>query len=340
MRKIHAYIGAMTGTFLLTFSALSIAQEGEKGTSEQDGQPETSAVVSKVDLDRNSQPRMDPNIDLRKLPSDMDMLFPLSPEEKLRIRRRQMQDQEATYQPLRDVKPLRDLVQLSVNADRIPEVMVTPDYPTSVVFTDITGSPWPINYVAQTGSLAKVEQPSGTVNALAVFANNSAGRKSMSVYLKGMTLPVTLTVTGSSEEYHALKHVRINERGPNAPEQEAFIAGRSQSASSVNPMGRSNSDDEEGELDMILNKLAYKVTPDGFNKLKSSDPTVDAWIKEEEPSFLYIMTDYRMVSPAPRAGARSVTPLQDGVRIYIVPRINPVMALDKSGSRVYLSFKE
>jgi len=316
------------------------AQEPGNSSGQQQSDTQPKTVVSTVDLDRNSQPRMDPNIDLRTLPSDMDMLFPLSPEEKLQIRERQLRDQEATYQPLRDVEPLRDLVQLSVNADRIPEVMVTPDYPTSVVFTDITGSPWPINYIGQTGSLAQVEQPGGTENALVVFANNSAGRKSMSVFLKGMTLPVTLTIAGSSDKYHALKHVRINERGPNAPDQDILMSAGSQGANSFNPMGSRGDEEEDSKLDMVLNKLAYKVTPDGFAKLKASDPSVDAWIEEENPGFIYLMTDYRLVSPAPRAGARSVTPLQDGVRIYIVPRINPVMALDKTGSRVYLSFKE
>lgn len=322
---------------LMAANTTLFANEGStQAPAEQNSKPQ---VVSTVDLDRNSAPRLDPNIDLRKLPSDMDMLFPLSPREKLQIRERNLQDQEATYKPLRDVKPLRDLEQLSVNADRIPEVMVTPDYPTSVVFTDITGSPWPINYVGQTGSLAQIEQPAGTENALVVFANNSAGRKSMSVFLKGMTLPVTLTIAGNSDEYHALKHVRINERGPNAPDQDLMIASASQSAPNMNPMGR-NDDEDTDKLDRVLNKLAYKVTPDGFTKLKASDPSVDAWIEDEEPGFLYVMTDYRLVSPAPRAGARSVTPLQDGVRIYIVPRINPVMALNKEGSRVYLTFKE
>ncbi|MFB2351103.1 DotH/IcmK family type IV secretion protein, partial [Priestia megaterium] len=75
------------------------------------------------------------------------------------------------------------------NADTIPEVLVTPDYPTSIVFTDITGAPWPINYIGQTSSLAQVEQPSGTENAVVFYANNGAGRKSVSVFLKGMTLP-------------------------------------------------------------------------------------------------------------------------------------------------------
>lgn len=289
-------------------------------------------------LDDNTAPHLDRGIDLKSLPSDMDMLFPLSPEEKLEIRERQLRDQEATYRPLRNVEPKRELVRVSANADRIPEVMVTPDYPTSIVFTDITGAPWPINYIGQTNSLATIEQPTGTENSLVIYANNSAGRKSVSVFLEGLTLPVTMTITGDPDEYHALKHIRINERGPNAPSQEMLMASVSSSAPSLSPVG--DSDEAGTDLDMILNKLAYKVTPEGFRKLTASDPSVDAWIEEENPQYLYVMTDYRLVSPAPRAGARSVTPLHDNVRIYIIPRINPVMALNSEGSRVYLTFKE
>lgn len=288
------------------------------------------------DLDTNSDPILDEEIDLRTLPTDMEMLFPLTPDERLKIRKRQLADQEATYKPLRDVTPRRELVSISSNADTIPEVLVTPDYPTSIVFTDLTGAPWPINYIGQTDSLAVVEQPSGTDNAVVLYANNGAGKKSVSVFLEGLTLPVTLTVTGKSNEYHALKHIRINDRGPKAPET-SMSTSRANTAEGLSPIG----DDDSGKsLDIILNKLAYKVTPDGFKRLQTSDPNVDAWADENDPKFLYVMTHYTIVSPAPRAGARSVTPLQDGVRIYVLPRINPIMGLDETGQRVYLSFKE
>ncbi|WP_245820359.1 DotH/IcmK family type IV secretion protein [Marinobacter lutaoensis] len=300
---------------------------------------ENPAVVSEVNLYQNSEPNLDPNIDLRKLPSDMDYLFPLKPDEIRTIREAELEKQEATYQPLRSVKPIRDFLQISRNADQMPEIKVTPDYPSSVVFTDITGAPWPIAYVGQTGSLADVERPEGIENALVLYAKNPAGQKSISVYLEGITLPITLTVSGQSSEYHALKHIRINERGPNSPNEELLLAASSQSAPQLNPFG--NDEENSGDsLDEVLNKLAYKVTPDGFTKLKASDPSVDAWIEDSNPEYLYVMTDYRLVAPAPRAGGRSVLPLQDGVRIYIIPRINPVMVLDSDGSRVYLTFKE
>lgn len=287
-------------------------------------------------LNDNTAPELNAPVDLKSLPTDMEMLFPLTPEERLEIRKRQLKDQEATYKPLRNVTPKRELVSISANAERIPEVMVTPDYPTSIVFTDITGEPWPINYIGQTSSLAKVEQPTGTENAVVIYANNGAGKKSVSVFLKDMTLPVTLTIAGASDQYHALKHIRINERGPNAPSTDSLLSTRSNEALNLAPTG----EDDGRNMDAILNKLAYKVTPDGFKRLKTSDPAVDAWMDKEDSKYLYVMTPYTMVSPAPRAGARSVTPLQDGVRIYVLPRINPMMALDDQGQRIYLSFKE
>lgn len=269
-----------------------------------------------------------------ELPTNLDMLFPLSPEEQIEIRERQLENQEAVFKPLRDVRPIRDIQRISGNADQIPEVFVTPDYPTSIVFTDMTGAPWPINYIGQSASLATIEQPKGTKNSLVLQAKNSAGRKSIAVFLEGLSLPVTLTITGDDSQYHALKHIRITDTGPNA--NHSFGAGGGRSNRST----QSSAETSTGQnMDLILNKMAYKVTPEGFEKVEANDPRVDAWIDEEDPSTLYVMTDHTIVSPAPRSGARSVTPLQDNVKIYVLPRINPIMALNKQGERIYVSFE-
>lgn len=332
---------AYPGQCLLLVAAVLAMSVSARVSAQESAEPSTgNAAESNYDLNKNTAPNLRNPVDLRQLPSDMDLLFPLAPEEKVELRERNLEDEEATYRPLRDVKPLRELVQISGNADRIPEIKVTPDYPTSIVFTDITGAPWPINYIAQTNALAAIEQPSGTENSIVIFANNAAGRKSASIFLEGLTLPVTVTISGNPSEYHALKHIRITERGPNSQETDLLRAsGRSNDANNLNVMS-GDSDDNSGKLDRVLNRLAYKVTPEGFTRLKTSDPNVDAWIEDSEPRYMYLMTDYNVVAPAPRAGARSVTPLQDGVRIYIIPRINPVMALNSQGARVYLRFAE
>lgn len=288
-------------------------------------------------LETNTDPRVSQQtVDLTDLPTNMEMLFPLTPEERIKIRERQLEGQNATYKPLRDVKPVRELVSISGNADTIPEVFVTPDYPSAVVFTDMTGAPWPIQYIGQTGSLASVQQPEGSENSLVLLANNAAGRKSITVFLEGLTLPVTITVTGKNAKYHALKHIRITERGPNSSiEKLVASGGTSAPAPSLNPTG-----EDSANLDSVLNKIAYKVTPENFKKIRTSDNRVDAWINENNKKYLYLRTDYTVVSPAPRAGGRGVTPVQDDVRIYVLPRVNPVMVLDETGERHYLSFKE
>lgn len=329
MRLKSAFVATALATAM---SAGALANSGSERQPDAQAQEQHTAS-----LDRNTHPGVQASpIDLRALPSDMDFLFPLTPDERIRIRERQLDDQNATYQPLRSVEPLRDLVSISGNADTIPEVFVTPDYPSAVVFTDLTGAPWPIQYIGQTGSLATVLQPDGSDNSLVLMANNGAGRKSVSVFLEGLTLPVTLTVTGKNNEYHALKHIRITERGPNSSVERA-IASTSTAAPNLNPTG---ADDKSANLDDVLNKLAYKVTPPGYKKLRSSDSRVDGWINPADPKYMFVRTDYTVVSPAPRGGNRSVTPIQDNVRIYLLPRINPIMALDESGQRHYLTFKE
>lgn len=274
-------------------------------------------------------------IDLKNLPTDLENLFPITPKERVLIRERQLEDQNATYQPLRDVTPLRDMERMSRQAEKIPEVYVTPDYPTSIVFTDLMGNPWPIQFIGQTGSLAEVEQPEGSPSSLVLHAKNGAGRKSLAVYLQDMLIPVTITVVGANEKYHALKHIRIEERGP-VSETNAMSASSSPQRQAANTMQTASGK----SLDDVINKLAYKVTPDGFKKLKVSDPSVDAWIDVQDPESMYVMSDYTIVSPAPINGGRSVMALQNDLRVYVLPRINPVMALNKAGQRIYLSFQE
>ncbi|EAZ98168.1 DotH/IcmK family type IV secretion protein [Marinobacter sp. ELB17] len=277
-------------------------------------------------------------VDVSEMPSDLDFLFNLDPKERVLIRERQLIDQNATFQPLRDVEPLRSLVSISGSADSIPEVFVTPDYPSAVVFTDITGKPWPIQYIGQTGSLADVIQTEGSDNSLVLLANNGAGRKSISVFLKGLSLPITITVTGKNNEYHALKHIRITERGPNSVVEHSLSARSGMTAVDLDPLD--GSETVGTSLDNTLNQIAYNVTPEGYKKLKSSDRRVSAWIDKGNPKYMYLRTDYSVTAPAPVAGVRGVTPIQDNLRIYVLPRINPIMVLDEAGQRIYLSFKE
>src|SRR5690554_6294443 len=198
----------------------------------------------------------------------------------------------------------------------MPKVHVTPDYPSSVVFTDLTGAPWPIQHISQTGSLAAIEQPAGTDNVIVLHAEIAAGQKSISVFLEGTTLPITIIVDGSDRKYHALKHLRIDERGPRAQGLTATTGGRSNTS-------RFQQDSASGEsLDSVLNKLAYRVTPDGYTKLQASDRGTDAWVENDNPEVLYVMTGHTIMSPAPIGGSEAITPVQDNLRIYRIPRID------------------
>lgn len=270
------------------------------------------------------------------LPDDLQILFPLTPEERITTRKRQLEDQNATYMPLREVEPMRDMQRISGNGEFFPTVYVTPDYPSTIVFTDISGKPWPIRFIGQTSSLATIEQPTGTDNSLVLQAKNGAGRKSIAVFLQDLTLPVTITIDGENTRYHALKHIQITEHGPNS--DDTTIASQSSRRSIA--QGEETKTTTGRSMDVVLNRLAYDVTPEGFKKLKTSERAVDAWIDIEDPKSLYIKTRYTVVSPLPRNGGRSVTPLHDGLRISVLPRINPVMVLNEAGEKIYVQFME
>lgn len=278
-------------------------------------------------------------IDLANLPSDLERAFLLTPQEREATRKLERKDQNATYKPLNDVKPVKGVVRLNKSSSTIPTIKAVPNYPASVVFTDMTGQPWPIRHVAQTGSVAEVEEVSGSANSLVFYAKNHAGEKSVSVFLKGMELPITLTLKANEQEYHSVKNVQITERGPNSTVRSATTSSGSSNRSQ--DFGASQESSGEGEsLDGALNKMAYRVTPDGYKRVQVSDSKTEAWVKKNDPSQLYLLTPYTIASPAPVNGGDSIMPLGEGMRLYVLPRINPVMALNESGQRLYLKFQE
>ncbi|TBW57354.1 type IV secretion protein DotH [Marinobacter halodurans] len=319
-------------TLCLSLAAPSATYAAGDGANQPGGIPKAVA---------NNQSQGDEQSDLAELPEDLKPAFWLKPHEVVQTRERQLQEQNATYRPLRDVKAIQDISRIRPSSSRIPVINVVPDYPSSVVFTDMTGKSWPIRYLAQTASVATVKKVEGSDNALVFYAKNHAGEKSVSVYLKNLSMPITLRVKATEDKYHALKRIQILERGPNSQAlQLASNTGGRPRFQAQAEQGRSPQEQEGPSLDAILNKLAYRVTPDGFKKIQVSDPETEAWIDEGDASKLYLLTARTISSPAPISGADSVVPVGDGMRIYVLPRINPVMALNESGQRLYLTLKE
>lgn len=274
-------------------------------------------------------------VDLRSipyLPEEASILFMGDPKEIKAVREAQLREQAAKYQPLREVRPLSDLEVISGTGDKMPIVYVTPEYPTSVLFTDMTGQSWPIRYAGATDTLVEVEQPTGTDNALVLYARNIAGEKSITLFLEGLMTPVTLIVKGSDSQYHAVKNIRITENGPNVAKERLF----NQAPSAITKaQAATNTKTTE-----VLNKLAYVVTPEGFVKLRADRPGVDAWIDKEKPDQIYLRTKYTIAAPGPIGGGAGVTPLQGDVRLYVLPRINPILALNEQGERIYITLRE
>lgn len=348
-------VANLMAVLALVAPVMTAAQQQEQGQQQTQQLQQQQQQPSESDQQGSSgggdQNEDKPNpVDMKDLPEDLSQMFLLSPDERVKIRERQLQDQKANYRPLRDVESLRDMTRLDPSSADVPTVKVTPDFPSSIVFTDISGEPWPIRHLAQTGSVAEVERVDGSDNSLVFYANNHAGEKSVSVYLEGLNMPITLRIKGTDSEFHAVKSIQVTERGPKAQSAGKTGQGQGNQREDFEPAGAGGGNGEDGsdgassgdgsKLDEVINKMAYQVTPDGFDRIEISDDNSMAWIKENDPSKLYLLTDLTISAPAPVNGASSVVSVGEGRKVYVLPRVNPVMALDESGQRQYLKFKE
>mgnify|MGYP006429285205 CR=1 FL=1 len=273
--------------------------------------------------------------DANEVPNDLSDVFLLDPDERLQIRERQRQDQKANFKPLKDVEPVRDMLRLDFASARIATVFVVPEYPASVVFTDMTGQPWPIRDLAQTESVAQVQKVEGSTNSLVFYGKNYSGEKSVSVYLQGLSMPIVMKVRGTEDRYHAVKNIQIRERGPNSKDLQ-----RTNQAASSSEFDSKKDQKGQKSISQIVDKLAYRVTPEGFKRISVSDGVSDAWLDKSDESKLYLLTPHTISAPGPINGGRSIVPVGDGLRVYVLPRINPVVALNESGQRQYLQFSE
>lgn len=110
--------------------------------------------------------------------------------------------------------------------DATPVVRVAPGRPTYIVFEDITGAPWPLEYPPINHSGAKrfyvsgfTDKPFVTIQPLVTYGNGDIG-----VILKDLPVPVSLVLANvepSSADkvykYDSRVNIRIPRRGPLAP---------------------------------------------------------------------------------------------------------------------------
>ncbi|HEJ7047471.1 TPA: conjugal transfer protein TraN [Serratia marcescens] len=166
-----------------------------------------------------------PPLPLPALDYAQKQMAPLSPREvdSLRNTFDQLQRSESRS-PVTAVPRVSSLtVNLSPGAS-LPMLRALPNFPSSVSFTDETGAPWPIAAPPLNGNNAGFE-----VNyipdspAMSVQARRAYDTGSVTVYLKGLPVPVVIALTsgepdnaGRAQITDSSLNLRIPLRGPSA----------------------------------------------------------------------------------------------------------------------------
>jgi intracellular multiplication protein IcmK len=233
----------------------------------------------------------------------LDELMPASPEEIRELRERADSRERAMADPPPGAIRTRT-VSLSLEPGfRPPEVTLTPNLVTALVFLDSSGSPWPVSAsVLGSGELFSAEViADGARNRVVLSPAGSHGSSNLVLALEGHDIPLVIRIDTHSAAEAGGRNVdgliiyQIAGRGPNAaPELTSSPA-----APPVSP-----------ELYGILDG----IRPEGSTTLVS-DPPLDGTEFIRFGASLYVRTRHALVWPATRARVSGA----GGLTVYEAP---------------------
>ena len=205
-------------------------------------------------------------------------------------------------------KPKSGHVELTQQpGEEIPIVRLAPGVPTNLIFTDVTGAPWPIEYaVPGTNGQFEILMPSANTPTLQMrpIVPNAYG--GASIKLVGNPIPVSITVAAAQKIVDVRLDVVIMKKGPNA--QAPMVDTGSNAAM---------------PHDAVLTTFLYGIAPSGAKELKSTSRNVKAW---NFNGLLYVRSTVPLVSPNPIRQSRTV----DGTYAYVLPQV-PIINITSDG---------
>lgn len=210
-------------------------------------------------------------------------------------------------------------VNLSPGAS-LPLVRTAVDQPSSIVFMDSTGAPWPLGAPPFNGNnKGFFVQHIPDSDIVSVQALRQYDRGNITVYLKGLNVPVIVNITsgepdsgGNAQVIDSRLDLRIPRRGPNA---KALPAGE-------NKIGLYN-DLLQAFLDGIPPKEARRLKAKGV-------PDTEVW---EVGDDLYIRTRAEL-----RDSFEQTLASGDGTTLYKLP-VTPEAAFSVAGKTSYLTIE-
>lgn len=301
---------------LFLIAALPAAFGAESSpTQQQPAQPPNGAAQAAVQP-QSGLPPLPPLPDVGNMA--IEQKLPLTPDQIRQLRRRLDAVQRATAEaPHVPPKPRlgQVLVDLSPGATP-PVVRVAAGHGAVITFLDSTGSPWPVvaaeNAAKDSFSLAQAVPGSSTIS---LNAESNYGNGSMTVYLKDLPTPITLTMLSGQPVVDYRLDVRVPLPGPNAKPSPV----------PVKPI-------PDVSFDTRLADVLDGTPPASLKPLVIAGLQGQAW---RDGNQMFLRTRMTLLSPAPT----QVTSSQDGTKAYGMDW-TPVIVLSDDGKPVTLKVGE
>ncbi len=230
--------------------------------------------------------------------------LPLSPEQIKLLRKYYDISQQATAEtPNAPPTPISSSSSVSLEPGMVPPVVrLSAGFVTSLVFTDSTGSPWPIvSYTLGDPSTYNIQwnQRSNTmfIQSLSLYNHGN-----LAVTLQGNTTPVMISLVSGQKEVDFRIDYQVAGRGPKA--SAPIVNNGGVGAANVSP---------------ILINVLDGIPPKGSTKLQVSGGHGDAWLHNNK---LYFRTKVTVLSPAWTGTVSS----SDGTRVYEMMNTPSILA--------------
>ncbi|KTC85951.1 MULTISPECIES: DotH/IcmK family type IV secretion protein [Legionella] len=272
------------------------------GASPTAGQQNAEAVLTTEDNEL---------IDIKAFEGVTRQLFPLTPEQILRLKQLYHSNEFAEASTAgTPPKPTAtsQIVNLSPGSTP-PVIRLSQGFVSSLVFLDSTGAPWPISAYDLGDPSAFNIQWDKTSNTLMIQALKLYNYGNLAVRLRGLNTPVMLTLIPGQKAVDYRVDLRIQGFGPNAKTM---------------PM-------EEGlppSANDVLLHVLDGVPPAGSQRLTVSGGDARAWILNDR---MYVRTNLTILSPGWIGSMTSA----DGMHAYEMQK-SPVLLVSWHGKVMQL----
>jgi len=261
-----------------------------------------------------------------------DNLLLADPQTIIDLRHKIIQNSAARQAPIiddfsevgnREMLDLEDIFEITLEPDSVaPRVSIARYQSTAVSFVDAYGNPWPIRRISNflEGLIAidkatgdedvKKDDPQAGSFTMTALRHGVVGN--ITVYLEGLSTPISLMLEGNSGVFHRIATMRVNEAGP----QTNVASMLNDSAVTIGTAS-----------DVDLNNALYGVSPAGSETMLVSGAEGKAWIKDDH---LYLQTPLAVFSPQ----ILGVSHGNGRYRAYKLPLSSTVMGTNNNGQTV------